>query len=167
MSRLKTLLISSNQINRIESEISEKLTSLETLVLNDNKLAEFEDIESLSGCKNLRYLSFLDNPITKKAHYRLTLIHKIPQLRCLDFRKISQAERQAATEMFSVTAKPAGKAGRGRKAATTVAADEEPKTKRQKLNAKEIAKIKAQIVAADSMEEIARLEKILETGYNL
>lgn len=173
MLRLKTLLISSNQLCRVEAEVGEKLLALETLVLNNNKISEFEELDGLVGCKTLRYLSLLDNPITKKAHYRLTLISKLPQLRCLDFRKVSQAEREAAEELLTgtATAKPAAtKTGRGRRAAASKssAVADVPAAKRQKLlSVEERERIKEQIAAADNFEEIARLEKILETGYNL
>ncbi len=160
MKRLKTLLISSNQIVRVEPEVSEKLMALETLVLNNNKIGEFENIEGLVGCRTLRYLSLWDNPITKKPHYRLNVISKLPQLRCLDFRKITQSEREAAEELAS--GPKTGKA-KARKA-TSIGAT---KSKRQKLSEKEIEKIKQQIKDASSLDEINRLEKILESGYLL
>lgn len=168
MTRLRTLLISSNQITRVEPEVSEKLAALEMIVLNNNNIVEFEDvIEGLEGCKSLRYLSLMDNPLTKKPHYRLTVISRLPQLRCLDFRKVTQSEREAAQELL---ASHDGKTlKRGRKpAASGSSAEEGSKSKRQKkLDAAEIAKIKEQIEGAESMEEIARLEKILETGYSI
>lgn len=169
MTRLKTLLLSNNQLAKVEPEVAEKLLSLETLVLNNNKITEFEDLEGLAGCRKLQYLSLLDNAITKKPHYRLTLISRLPQLRCLDFRKITLAEREAAAGRAPPAAEAAdGAARKGRAGARSQAAAEAPAAKRQKtLSDKEIAKIKQQIAAADSFEEIARLEKILETGYSL
>ena len=167
MTRLRTLLISSNQIARVEPEVSAKLAALEMLVLNNNNIVEFEDVlEGLEGCRTLRYLSLMDNPLTKKPHYRLTVISRLPQLRCLDFRKVTRSEREAAQELL------AGYDGktlkRGRKPATSESSAEESKSKRQKkLNEADIANIKEQIKKAESMEEIARLEKILETGYSI
>lgn len=32
--------------------------------------------------------SVLRNPVTNKKHYRLYLIHKVPQVRVLDFQKV-------------------------------------------------------------------------------
>src|SRR5690606_3410761 len=143
MKRLKTLLISSNQIVRVEPEVAEKLIALETLVLNNNKISEFEDLDGLVGCKALRYLSLMENAITKKPHYRLTVISKLPQLRCLDFRKVTQAEREAAEELFTSASGTGKSKSRSRKAGA--GADvEEPKSKRQKLSEKEIEKIKDQ-----------------------
>lgn len=169
MLRLKNLFVSSNQICMVTEEVATKLVALETLVLNNNKIGEFEEIEGLKGCAKLQYMSLMDNPITKKPHYRLTLISMLPQLRCIDFRKVTRAERDAARDLLdggSTDAK--AKPTRGHK--VPAAAKKEasaPAAKRKKLNAKEIAKIKAEIVAADSVEEISRLEKILESGYNL
>jgi len=171
MRRLKTLLASYNQISAVDSEVADKLIALETLVLNNNKVSEFEELDGLVGCKGLRYLSLLDNPITKKPHYRLTIVAKLPQLKCLDFRKISQAEHQAAQDLVAGSSGQkhviATKGGRGRKAKDVKDETLAPQTKRQKLNVKEMAKIREQINTADSIEEISRLEKILETGYNL
>lgn len=168
MLRLKSLFCSSNQIVSVNQEVGQKLASLEMLVLNNNKISEFEELDGLKECKTLRYLSLLDNPITKKPHYRLTVISQLPQLRCLDFRKVSQAEREAADELVTgkSSAKPTAAKGRGRRAAVKTA-EAAPAAKRQKLSAAEREKIKAQIAAADNFEEVSRLEKILETGYNL
>lgn len=165
MLRLKTLLLSSNQICMVTDEVATKLLSLDTLVLNNNKIGEFEEIEGLKECSKLQYLSLMDNPITKKPHYRLTLISMLPQLRCIDFRKVTQAEREAASDLIDgeSTETTKAKTTRGRKApAATKKETTGPAPKRKKL-----AKIKTEILAADSVEEISRLEKILESGYNL
>lgn len=40
------------------------------------------------------------NPITAKQHYRLYVIHKLPQLKLLDFRKIKMKEKEDAKRLF-------------------------------------------------------------------
>ena len=45
-------------------------------------------------------LSFLHNPVTSKPNYRLFVIHKFPQLRVLDFRKVKQKERSVFESHF-------------------------------------------------------------------
>lgn len=64
------------------------LPKLETLVLTNNRLSNLVDLDSLAKLANLQYLCLLDNLVTKKPNYRLYLIHKLPKLRLLDFKKV-------------------------------------------------------------------------------
>ena len=57
-------------------------------MLNNNRLADLNDIEPLRGCKKLTHLSLLENPIVMEKNYRLFVIHRLPTLRMLDFRKV-------------------------------------------------------------------------------
>ncbi|KAI9316866.1 leucine-rich repeat-domain-containing protein, partial [Dichotomocladium elegans] len=100
MVRLQHLYLTNNRINRIESNLNEFVPNLTTVILNNNTIAELGDLEPLAHCKRLTYLSLIDNPVTKKQYYRLFLIHKLPQLRVLDFNKVKQAERKEAAELF-------------------------------------------------------------------
>lgn len=163
MYRLKNLFASNNQIVKIEPGFAEKLLSIESLMLNNNKIEDFADIDTLENCKTLRYLSLMDNPLTKKPHYRLSVIAKLPWLRALDFRKVSQEELKAAKDLHSLAESGSN---RGRKKVAPSEEASKPRSKRQKLSAEEISNIKQQIVQAESLEEIARLEKILESGYS-
>jgi len=79
LNRLRTLLASNNQINRVVS-LGESLPHLETLVLNNNKMTNLSDLDSIADLPNLRTLSLIDNIVTKKQHYRLYIIHKLPKL---------------------------------------------------------------------------------------
>jgi hypothetical protein len=47
-------------------------------------------------------LSLLDNPVVLRPHYRLYTIHKLPALTLLDFAKVTQKEREAATQVLVV-----------------------------------------------------------------
>lgn len=58
------------------------------------------DLEPLAKCKKLTHLSVLDNPVTKKPHYRLYVIYKLPQLHVLDFNKVKLSERKEAEQLF-------------------------------------------------------------------
>lgn len=80
--------------------MEEYIPSLESLILTGNHLEELSDIDPLVNLENLTSLSLLHNPITAKAHYRLYLIYKLPQLRLLDFRKIKMKERNEAKSLF-------------------------------------------------------------------
>lgn len=63
-------------------------------------MEELGDIDPLVTLENLSSLSLLHNPITAKAHYRLYVVYKLPQLRLLDFRKIKMKEREEARALF-------------------------------------------------------------------
>lgn len=174
MTRLRNLFVSSNQICKVDPEVSKKLLALETLVLNNNKIEEFTDLDGLLECKTLKYLSLMENPINKKPHYRLRIIGMLPWLRALDFRKITMDEKKAAknlrlgaSEDVEESETMPSKRSSTRSKMDRSAAVEAPKSKRQKLSEQELEKIKKQIAEATSLEEISRLEKILETGYNL
>lgn len=98
--RLRCLLLNNNRVCRIGENLQEALPALETLVLTNNQIQNLGDLDPLASIKTLTYLSLMKNPVTVKRHYRLYLIHRIPQLRVLDFRRIRQKERQAAQQLF-------------------------------------------------------------------
>uniref|UniRef100_A0A131Y143 Probable U2 small nuclear ribonucleoprotein A' n=1 Tax=Ixodes ricinus TaxID=34613 RepID=A0A131Y143_IXORI len=98
--RLKCLLLNNNRICRIGENLQENLPALETLVLTNNQIQNLGDLDPLATVKSLTYLSLIKNPVTVKRHYRLYLIHRLPQLRVLDFRRIRQKERTDAQQLF-------------------------------------------------------------------
>ena len=81
-------------------EKGQQIVNLNSLVLTNNKISEFSEIDNLSTCKKLEYLSLVDNPIIHKLYYRLYTIYKIPSLRVLDFQKVKKSEREAAKTFF-------------------------------------------------------------------
>ncbi|XP_078355425.1 U2 small nuclear ribonucleoprotein A'-like [Oculina patagonica] len=101
LKRLKSLLLNNNRICRIAEKLEESLPHLETIVMTSNSMQELKELDPLRSIKTLQYLSLLRNPVTNKPHYRLYVIHKLPQLRVLDFQRIKQRERDAAKRMFS------------------------------------------------------------------
>lgn len=76
------------------------MPNIHTIILTNNALSELGDVEPLKECKQLTHLSMLDNPVTKKPHYRLYVIYKMPQIRVLDFNKVKLAEREEAQQLF-------------------------------------------------------------------
>ncbi|XP_049574512.1 U2 small nuclear ribonucleoprotein A' isoform X1 [Syngnathus scovelli] len=88
LKRLKTLLMNNNRICRIGENLEQSLPALRELILTNNKIQELGDLEPLASVKTLTLLSLLRNPVTNKKHYRLYVVHKIPQLRVLDFQKV-------------------------------------------------------------------------------
>lgn len=94
MKRLKTLLLNNNFITRINPEIVDQIPQIESLILTNNKINSLTEIDSLSKLAKLTVLSFLDNPIVKTKHYRLYAIHKLPNLKVLDFMKVTHEVRE-------------------------------------------------------------------------
>ncbi len=88
--RLETLLLGSNRVSRIEPETVEKLPGLSALVLTNNELVELGDLLPLAGLPCLSILSLHDNPVALKKHYRDFVIHSLPQVKVLDFQKVTE-----------------------------------------------------------------------------
>ncbi|CAH1772555.1 unnamed protein product, partial [Owenia fusiformis] len=162
LKRLKTLLFNNNRVSRITENLEESLPNLETLILTNNNMRELGDIDVLSTVKTLSTLSLLGNPITTKEHYRLYIVHTLPNLRLLDFRKIKQKERDAAQRLFK------GKRGAnlirqiGQKSNTFVPGGNIPE--KRVAPPKDVEAIKRAIVNAKSLEEVERLTQMLRTG---
>lgn len=180
LKRLKSLFISNNRINKVEVHLGKNLPNLQTLVLNNNQLSELGDIDALGDIKTLKYLSLMDNPVTKKQHYREYVIHRIPSLRLLDFRKVTEKERLAAKKLFT-----------GLEGSKLVSNLSNQKSKyfepgitpshlvdqsasgnvtssvhsTSKFTPEEAAKIKEAIANAKTLEEANRLERILRSGH--
>jgi len=167
LNRLRTLLLNNNKISKLGS-LGEVLPSLNTLILTNNKLANLNDIDPLAELNSLTHLSLLDNLVSKKQHYRLYIIHKLPKLKVLDFRKIKQKERASSEKLFG---KPVPASEQSKKPAEgktnntfTTAAPSLPLPQQSGLSAEQVAAVKAAIANASSLEEIAVLEKALATG---
>jgi len=166
LNRLKMLLLNNNKVSKIIIGLGSSLPNLETLVLTNNKLLNLADIDALAEFPSLVRLSLLENPITKKPHFRLYVIHKLPNLKLLDFKKVKEQERTAAEKMF-------GPVSKGQPAQKLSKADEEAKRKAEKQaqevaareKAKEVEAIKSAISTATSLAEVDRLSQALQTGH--
>jgi U2 small nuclear ribonucleoprotein A' len=163
--RLTTLLISNNSISRIDTEFfnSKQLPVLNTLILTNNRFLDLGDLEPLKEfAETLRHLSLLDNPVTKKPHYRLFVISKLPKLRTLDFRRVRPVEVAAAIKMFPAD----GSKTFDLQQADEIVEDSRPR-KRGKLalSDEQVEGIKKAIGAAKTLAEVNRLEKILQAGH--
>ena len=75
--------------------------NIEELQLSNNMVAELGDLKPLAQLPKLARLSLVGNPVSKLPHYRLYVIHLLPQLRLLDFNKIKDQERKDAEAAFS------------------------------------------------------------------
>lgn len=179
---LEVLLLANNNISTIGKCGA---LSLQLLLLANNNLGAFSDLVQLRQFEELQTLVMVGNPITEKHHYRLFLIWLLPSLRVLDFSKVKQAERAAATDLFGPSfdeATPAATAllhGKtesrpeyapaskpGNKAMEQPGKDERlMNTTVKQLSAEERAKLVSQLEQAETMEEIERIQHALKNGY--
>ncbi|CAF4746025.1 unnamed protein product [Rotaria sp. Silwood1] len=88
--KLKTIYLANNHITRIAENLQQYIPNLDTLMLNNNLLQELTDIDPLATLPKLTHVSFVRSPIAMKKDYRLYVIHRLPNLRTLDFNQITQ-----------------------------------------------------------------------------
>ena len=101
LKRLKTLMLINNRIYKIEKDFAINCPFLTNLVLTNNKISDFEQIDNIATCQTIEKLYLLDNVVTKLKNYRLYVIYKIPTLRILDFQRVTKKEREEAFNKFS------------------------------------------------------------------
>ena len=101
LKRLKTLMLINNRISRIENDFAINCPFLTNLVLTNNKISDFQQIDNIASCKTLQKLYLVDNVVTKMKNYRLYVIYKIPTLRILDYQRVTKKEREEAKKKFS------------------------------------------------------------------
>ncbi|TMW55847.1 hypothetical protein Poli38472_008495 [Pythium oligandrum] len=102
--RLRMLLLNNNHIAKIQDNLADSIESLQYLILTGNRIADFSEVDRLVAFEKLDTLSLIGNPVTKRKYYRQYVIHKLPQLRVLDFQKIKPRERDAAAVFFNSVA---------------------------------------------------------------
>nr|CAD7203516.1 unnamed protein product [Timema douglasi] len=184
LKRLKCLLLNNNRVVRLSEGLEASLPNLETLVLTGNLVQELADLDALVPLKNLRTLSCLQNPVTAKAHYRLYVAFKLPQVKLLDFRKIKMKalfmfcssrsvphgevlfqEREEANSLFKSKKGKELQKEIAKKAKTFVPGAGLPEsTKPSGPSPEELWKIREAISKASSLEEVERLNRLLQAG---
>lgn len=125
-------------------------------------IQELSDLDPLAPLRNLSNLCLLQNPVSAKPQYRQYIIHKLPQLRLLDFRKIKQKEREATAQFF--------KSREGKELLREIAKKAKIQAQsgmddRNMLTEEERSKIRDAISNATSLEEVQRLSKLLQAGH--
>jgi U2 small nuclear ribonucleoprotein A' len=160
LGKLSTLLISNNQIGRIDDDMAGRLPNLATLVLTNNRFEALEDLSNLRLFTGLRHLTLMDNSVCKKPEYRAFLINLCPKLKTLDFQRVNEAERAAAQKM-----EPALSLKAKRHSTSTDSAPTEKKQRTMnKLTEEQRQRIRDATKAAKSLDQINRLERILLSG---
>jgi U2 small nuclear ribonucleoprotein A' len=101
LQRLQKLFIANNHVNRVAEKIATELPNLDTIILSNNRITNLAVIDSIAANKKLAMLSLLENPVIHRPKYRLYTIFKIPSLTVLDYKKVTQKERDAANKQFA------------------------------------------------------------------
>lgn len=106
LERLSCLYLGGNGINHVDGKnLKKNLPGLTTVILSGNGVKGWNVIGELgSGCPKMNFLSLVGNPVTRRQHYRLYTIHKMPTLQVLDFQKVKQSERERAQRLASSAA---------------------------------------------------------------
>merc|ERR1711954_376619 len=66
----------------------------------NNSIQELAELEPLGCLSKITMLSLLHNPVVTRRNYREYVIHKFPNLRVLDFKKVKTQEREAAKALY-------------------------------------------------------------------
>ena len=162
--RLRCLFANNNRISRISETLGESLPNLEWLILTNNKVSSFVELEkSLKGLSKLKYLSLMDNPIAKKQDYRMFVISRCPRLKVLDYKKVTKTERERAQEECGSRAAASFEGVSSSQDKDSV----QETTTKNHPSKEQLMAIKAAIANATTMEEVTRLEQSLEEGQKM
>jgi len=163
-SRLSTLLLNNNHIARISPTLGEQLLSLQTIILTNNRVAQLSEVDHLVGCTKLTTLSLVNNPVARRQHYRLYVIHKLPSVKVLDFSKVKPQERADAARLFKSAAGKLMQQDVDAEASTFTPGEDMPSNPMANFTEEQMAQVRAVIAAATTPEEVDRVERQLKAG---
>jgi U2 small nuclear ribonucleoprotein A' len=103
MVRLTSIIANNNYVARV-GKVGENAPNVKCLVLTNNRIATLGEVDNMALFKRLEHLSLLDNPINMKQNYRYYVIHMIPSLKTLDYKKISKKEKTETVTFFKSSA---------------------------------------------------------------
>lgn len=157
---VNVVLLANNNIKRITG--LENLINLEVLSLSFNEILYLSDLEELAHLHNLRALYLIGNPITKNKNYRYWCIWRFPSLQVLDFQRVTDLERKSANELFKDQALVESilKIGSHRLHEDSNVVE----VQHQALSSDDRRRLEEELMNAESLEEIQRLEEILNAG---
>ncbi|KAH7089226.1 U2 small nuclear ribonucleoprotein A [Paraphoma chrysanthemicola] len=167
--RLRTLFLAQNRVSNIQPNLASSIPNLHTLVLTKNRIAELADLDPLAGFKKLVYLTLLGNPVASNENYRYWIVWRCPSVRFLDFAKVRDVERTKAKELFGTADEPSELASKimGAKSKGFVVpsfANGADETKERIYTEDERKRMRAAILNASSLAEMAKLEKDFAEG---
>ena len=163
--RLQSVMLNDNNISRIEgAEMAAALPNLKRLMLSGNRIARLDDIDELAHLSSLEFLSLEENPVTMLQGYRAYVVARMPQLRVLDFAKISEAERAGACMPPTSSEQSSSQGARTGGTISGAAPAQGGGSEESKLTEAQIKALKVAATNAKTKEELMILMKALETG---
>jgi len=76
------------------------LPHLQALHLGYNRISDTSEIERITGLKALLEITLMNNPVVRKQVYRAVLLGKLPMLRIIDGRDVTEEERDYVQSMY-------------------------------------------------------------------
>ncbi|KAM5156851.1 leucine-rich repeat-containing protein 72 [Mantella aurantiaca] len=99
--RLSELHLSHNDLCDITGSLKH-LSSLHTLMLNDNRLAKLQStVQELRRMISLRVLNLFHNPLEQDPGYRSYVVQHLPSVELFDRRQVRRREREEAFELYN------------------------------------------------------------------
>ncbi|CUS23169.1 LAQU0S08e03642g1_1 [Lachancea quebecensis] len=156
---IMTLLLGRNRISKIDGRRLPR--RLRRLVLASNAIEQLAALEGLRDApKTLENLSLRGNGVCHLEDYRVFVVSRAPQLKTLDFTKVGDQERSAGRKFRKSP-------GKG-----TAPLQKEFKDKNEELMDVIVGKmsdevrnrLKDELAAASTLDEIERIEKLLSGG---
>lgn len=167
--KLEDLLLSNNNILYIDEDTFPLNNQIRSITLYNNNIYKFQPIFKDKFPK-LETLILIGNPITELENYRLFILWLIPSLKVLDFKKVKQAERIQAEELFGKDHTVFNNEASRLLNATRSKSNEIDKSDRQvnnvvkKLTEEEKQELLKKLEIATSIEEIEKIESSLRNG---
>lgn len=94
---LKCLKIDENGLKNFAN--IQRLTKIQHLFANSNRINDFPDIDRLTDLTNLKELELISNPINRRPGYRQGVIKKLPNLLYLDGKVIAHYHEELETHL--------------------------------------------------------------------
>ncbi|CAI4054098.1 hypothetical protein SUVZ_16G0740 [Saccharomyces uvarum] len=162
---IHTLLLARNNIADVDGRLLPM--NVQNLTLSNNGLRRFEELQYLCRApKTLKTLTLSGNQVCHLANYREQILRLVPHLETLDFQNVTTEERKAVLKLSgrveAVTPR----------ATDTATKDNGSRDKTMEIMNLVVSKmtvgrreeLKKQLAEATSLEEIARLERLLSGG---
>lgn len=163
---LETVLLANNNISAIGDM---KDVALNSLLLALNNLISLKLLVNLRTLDKIHTLLLLGNPVCKEHHYRQFVIWLLPTLLVLDCEKVKQSERRSAIDLFgesfdTATAAAVALLHGGEEAKPVAKETRMMNTTVSRLSKEEKEKLVAQLVSAQTMEEMELIQAKLRDG---
>ncbi|GAA5830873.1 hypothetical protein JCM5353_000597 [Sporobolomyces roseus] len=184
--RLHQLLLSNNPVRTISASIATSLPNLNSLILTNSAVPK-ESLalvgETLGKCRKLEHVSLKGSPVAQAEHYKEWIVFNCKKLRSLDFDRIKQKDRDYAQSLFQTPASEPtplhtqflNAISSGSVAPSLASKTFEPGVEQAEvagsgkagrlLSKEEKERVRSAIEAAESVEEIRRLQRMLAQGF--